>query len=503
VRLYLLDTSLSLAMSAMLSLFLGMSCISGWRFNILIKKSFLRQYEREQAEAIIEFQAVHDSLTGLPNRRLLIDRMAQEISRCKRHNYTSAVLFIDIDRFKSINDSLGHAVGDALLRKVTERLKRNVRNEDTAARLGGDEFAIVLSELAQDEALAAKRAQHLAEKIRHILSDPYEVNGHALHITPSIGIAMFPIERADANEILKQSDIAMDRAKKVGRNSIQFFQPQMQVAAKDRLAIVNGLREALQCNEMELHYQPQLNAKGEIVGAEALLRWNHSERGKILPYEFITIAEETGIILMLGEWVLRTACSELKRWINITDRGQANPLPSISINVSPKQFRQRDFFERFQNIIENLDIDPRCIELELTEGMLIENIEETAFKMEQLSGLGVRLAIDDFGTGYSSLHYLTHLPLHRIKIDQSFIRNMLNDPGSATVVQSIISLAHNLGLDVIAEGVETEAELTFLQEKGCNIYQGYYFSKPLSEKAFSRYLRSYGHIKAVRSVAVD
>jgi diguanylate cyclase (GGDEF)-like protein len=489
VRLYLLDTSLSLAMSAMLSLFLGMSCISGWRFNILIKKSFLRQYEREQAEAIIEFQAVHDSLTGLPNRRLLIDRMAQEISRCKRHNYTSAVLFIDIDRFKSINDSLGHAVGDALLRKVTKRLKRNVRNEDTAARLGGDEFAIVLSELAQDEALAAKRAQHLAEKIRHILSDPYEVDGHALHITPSIGIAMFPIERADANEILKQSDIAMDRAKKVGRNSIQFFQPQMQVAAKDRLAIVNGLREALQCNEMELHYQPQLNAKGEIVGAEALLRWNHSERGKILPYEFITIAEETGIILTLGEWVLRTACSELKRWINITDRGQANPLPSISINVSPKQFRQRDFFERFQNIIENLDIDPRCIELELTEGMLIENIEETAFKMEQLSGLGVRLAIDDFGTGYSSLHYLTHLPLHRIKIDQSFIRNMLNDPGSATVVQSIISLAHNLGLDVIAEGVETEAELTFLQEKGCNIYQGYYFSKPLPEEAFSRYLR--------------
>lgn len=503
VRLYLLDTALSLPMSSMVALVMGMSIVSGWRSNKLIKKSLTRQYERKWAEAIIEFQAVHDSLTGLPNRQLLINRMDQEISRCKRHHFTSAVLFIDIDRFKSINDSLGHAVGDGLLREVTKRLERNVRKEDTAARLGSDEFAIVLSELNRDETLAAKRAQHLAEKIGNILSDPYEIEGHTLHVTPSIGIAMFPIESADANEILKQSDIAMYRAKQIGRNSIQFYQPEMQVAAKDRLAIGNGLREALQYNEMELHYQPQLNAKGEIVGAEALLRWNHPERGKILPYDFITIAEETGIILSLGEWVLRTACSELKRWINIADRNQSNPLPSIAINVSPKQFRQHDFFGHFQNIIESLDVDPQCIELELTEGALIENIEETAFKMEQLSGLGVRLAIDDFGTGYSSLHYLTHLPLHRIKIDQSFIRNMVIDPGSATVVQTIIVLAHNLGLDVIAEGVETEAELTFLQERGCNIYQGYYFSKPLPEKAFSRYLQSQRSIKADRSIAAD
>jgi diguanylate cyclase (GGDEF)-like protein len=490
VRLFLLDTAMSLEMGAMVALFLGMCCVAGWRSNKLIKKSLRRQYERERAEAIIEFQAIHDRLTGLPNRRLLIDRMDREISRCRRHRYMAAVLFIDIDRFKSINDSLGHAVGDALLRQVAKRLKRNMRNEDTVARIGGDEFAIVLSELDKNETLAAKRTQRLAEKTGSFLSVPYEVEGHILHTTTSIGIAMFPIASDDANEILKQSDIAMDRAKQLGRNTIQFYQPEMQVAVKERLLIENQLREALQRNEMEIHYQPQLNAKGETVGAEALLRWNHPERGWVEPHEFIAIAEETGIILTLGEWVLRTACDQLKRWMDSTDSGQAYRLPSISINVSPRQFRQRDFFQRIKQVIESMGINPRCIELEVTEGMLIENMEETAFKMEQLSGLGVRFAIDDFGTGYSSLHYLMRLPLHRIKIDQSFVHNMVKDPGRAAVVQTIILLSHNLGLDVIAEGVETEAELKFLQEKGCHIYQGYYFSKPLPPEAFFRYLQT-------------
>ena len=499
VRLLLLDMSWSLAMGAMVSLFLAMCCIAGWRSNKLIIKSLTRQYERERAEAIIEFQAVHDSLTGLPNRCLLIDRMEQEISRCRRHNYMAAVLFIDIDRFKSINDSIGHAVGDALLCEVAKRLKRNMRKEDTAARIGGDEFAIVLSELDKDETLAAKIAQRLAEKTRNILSVPYEVEGHILHTTPSIGIAMFPIASDDANEILKQSDIAMDRAKQLGRNTFQFYQPEMQVAVKERVLMENELREALQREEMEIHYQPQLNAKGEIVGAEALLRWNHPERGLVEPYEFIPIAEETGIILSLGEWVLHTACDQLKRWMKSADNGQAYRLPSISINVSPRQFRQHDFFQRIQGVIESVGINPGCIELEVTEGMLIENMVETAFKMEQLSGLGVRFAIDDFGTGYSSLHYLMHLPLHRIKIDQSFIHNMVKDPSRAAVVQTIIVLAQNLGLDVIAEGVETETEMTFLQEKGCHIYQGYYFSKPLPREAFFRYLENQGQINAVRT----
>ncbi|MGD9366870.1 MAG: EAL domain-containing protein [Desulfobacteraceae bacterium] len=497
MRFLLMDASLNLAMGVMVALFLGMTCFAGWRSNKLTKIALTRQYERERAEAIIEFQAVHDSLTGLPNRCLLIDRIDQEISRCRRHNYMAAVLFIDIDRFKSINDSLGHDVGNVLLCKVTERLKRNMRREDTAARIGGDEFALVLSELDKNEALAASRTQRLAEKIANILSLPYEVEGYILHTTSSIGIAMFPNDSADASEILKQSDIAMDRAKQLGRNTIQFYQPEMQVAVKERLLIENELREALQRDEMEIHYQPQLDAEGETVGAEALLRWNHPERGLVKPYEFIAIAEETGMILTLGEWVLCTVCDQLRRWTNSADSGQAYQLPRISINVSPRQFRQKDFFQRIQHVIETKGINPRCIELELTEGMLIENMEEAAFKMEQLSGLGVRLAIDDFGTGYSSLHYLTHLPLHRIKIDRSFIRDMVKDPSRATVVQTIILLAHNLGLDVIGEGVETEAELKFLQEKGCFIYQGYYFSKPLPGEAFFRFLQNQGQINAV------
>jgi diguanylate cyclase (GGDEF)-like protein len=499
VRLLLLDMSWSLAMSAMVSLLLAMCCIAGWRSNKQIIKSLTRQYERERAEAIIEFQAVHDSLTGLPNRRLLIDRIDQEISRCRRHNNMATVLFVDIDRFKSINDSLGHAAGDALLRQVANRIKRNVRKEDTAARIGGDEFALVFSELDNDETLAAKKTQRLAEKIGSILSAPYEVEGHILHAPCSIGIAMFPMDSADANEILKQSDIAMDRAKQLGRNMIQFYQPEMQVAAKKRLLIENELREALGRDEMELYYQPQLNDKGEIVGAEALLRWNHPQRGLVLPHEFIAIAEETGIILKLGDWVLRTVCDQLRPWMNSADSGQAYQLPSISINVSPRQFRQHDFFKCVQHVIESKGINPHCIELELTEGMLIENMEEVAFKMEQLSSLGVRFAIDDFGTGYSSLHYLAHLPLHRIKIDQSFVRNTDDNPGRATVVQTIILLAQNLGLDVIGEGVETETEMKFLQEKGCHIYQGYYFSKPLPREAFFRYLENQGQIDAVRA----
>jgi diguanylate cyclase (GGDEF)-like protein len=492
VRLLLLEASSSPAMGIMVGLLFGMCYVAARRFNKLIKESLTRLYELERAEAVIEFLAAHDSLTGLPNRGLLIDRMDQEISRCKRHNYISAVLFIDIDRFKSINDSFGHAVGNALLCEVTKRLKYNMRKEDTAARIGGDEFAIVLSEIDKDETLAAKKAQRLAEKIANILSVPHEVEGQILHTTVSVGVAMFPNGNADANEILKQSDIAMDRAKQLGRNIIQFYQPEMQVAARKQLLIENELRQALQRDEMEIHYQPQLNAQREIVGAEALLRWNHPERGLVNPNEFITIAEETGMILALGEWVLHTVCDQLRCWMNPADSDQPYLLPRVSINVSPRQFRQKDFYRRIQHVIESKGIDPRCIELELTEGTLIDNLEEAAFKMEQLSGLGVRLAIDDFGMGYASLHYLTHLPLHQIKIDQSFIREMVEDPISATVVQTIIVLSQNLGLDVIGEGVETEEELKFLKEKGCLFYQGHYFSEALPWEAFLTYMQNKG-----------
>ncbi len=490
VLLFLSDSPLNVTMSVMVTLFLLMLTATAWRSNRLIIQSLRRRYARERAEATLRFQAYHDSLTGLPNRRLLVDRLEQEIARCKRHNYMAAVLFIDIDRFKTINDSLGHAAGDALLRTIATRLKANLRKEDTAARLGGDEFVVVLPELGSDEIPVAGKAGRLAQKIGHILSESYQVDGRALHVTSSIGIALCPVDDTDANEVLKQADIAMYRAKELGRNTVRFYQPDMQIAINKRLVLENELRVALQRNEMELYFQPQLDADGRIVAAEALLRWNNPERGLVSPGEFIPIAEETGIILPLGEWVLRTACTQLKSWMDSADLGQIKQFPGIAINVSPRQFQQQDFFQRVQRIIEQTGVDPRYVELELTEGMLTENIEDTARKMEQLSGLGVLLAIDDFGTGYSSLYYLKHLRLDRIKIDQSFIRDVTTDANSATIVQTIILMAHNLGLNVIAEGVETETELRFLRDKGCNSYQGYYFSKPLPRDRFFQYLQA-------------
>ncbi len=489
-RLYQLDAPLSDVMAAMLVLFLAMISIAARRSRKLIMESLVRRYEHQRTEAAMEHQAHHDSLTELPNRRLLVHRLEQEISRSRRHRFLAAVLFIDIDRFKTINDSLGHSVGDSLLREVAMRLKSNVREEDTAARLGGDEFVIILSELGDNDTLVARKTQRLAEKIENLLSEPYQIEGHTLHVTPSIGIAMFPVDDADAEEVLKQSDIAMYRAKQLGRNTIQFYLPAMQQAAKTRLDIENELRDAVERDEMELYFQPQLDADGRMVGAETLLRWNHPQRGMISPADFIPVAEDTGTILILGEWVLQRACLQLKSWMDTTTDEALCAFPCLAINVSPKQFRQQDFFQRVQHIIKHTGVDPRHIELELTEGMLIENIEDTAEKMAQLADLGIRLAIDDFGTGYSSLHYLTRLRLDRIKIDQSFVRDIPRARHSEVIVETIILMAKNLGLDVIAEGVETEAQLNFLKQRGCFTYQGYYFSKPLPRDAFQRYLRN-------------
>lgn len=488
VLLFMEGSSLSMTMGGMVALFMLMLSITAWRSSKMIVKSLKRRYARKRAEAMMKFQACHDSLTELPNRRLLLDRLEQEISRCKRHDHMAAVLFIDVDRFKTINDSLGHTIGDALLQEIAKRLEDNVRKEDTAARLGGDEFVVVLSEMGEDEALVAREIRRRAESIENLLSESYQVEGRTLHITSSIGIALCPVNGADADEILKQADIAMYHAKELGRNTIQFYLPDMQVAINKRLVIENELRVALQRNEMELYFQPQLDADGQVVWAEALLRWNNPERGLVLPGDFITIAEETGIILPLGEWVLYAACTQLKIWMDSADTRQIKQFPGIAINVSPRQFRQQDFFQRVQHIIEETGVDPGYIELELTESMLTGNIEDTAQKMAQLSNLGILLAIDDFGTGYSSLYYLKRLRLDRIKIDQSFIRDVTTDSSSATIVQTIIVMAQNLGMDVIAEGVETGKELRFLREKGCKNYQGYYFSKPLPHDRFLQYL---------------
>ena len=443
--------------------------------------------ERKHAEEKIEYLAYYDALTELPNRRLLLDRLEQNISRARRYKFYGAMLFLDLDRFKNINDSLGHPVGDALLSEVAERLLQDLRAEDTVSRLGGDEFVMLLSDLGTDVDEAAVAAQHKAESIKSRLAEKYYIDGHELHITPSIGVAMFPMnmeQPESGNDVLRYADTAMYRAKDDGRDMIRFFLPHMQEAADNRLEIEKELRHALERNEFTLHFQPQVNRHGEIIGAETLARWYHPEKQFISPATFIPIAEATGLILPIGEWVLRTACEHLKRW-----QDEGLELRHLAVNVSPRQFRQPNFISQVQTILEETGAEPNMLGLELTEGMVIDNIVDTIEKMQGLKMLGLELSIDDFGTGYSSLAYLKRMPLDILKIDQSFVRDIETDVSDAAIVDTIISMAQHLDLQVIAEGVETEFELEFLQDKGCQVYQGYLFSRPLPAPDFTAMLK--------------
>ncbi len=442
--------------------------------------------ERKQAEERIEYLAYFDALTELPNRRLLLDRLDQNLSRARRYNRYGAMLYLDLDRFKNINDSLGHPVGDALLKEVSQRLIRDLRQEDTVSRLGGDEFVMLLSDLGEDKEQASIAAQHKAEAIRECLGTRYQIAGHELHITPSIGVAIFPNNNDDnesGNDLLRFADTAMYRAKDDGRDTIRFFLPDMQAAADTRLAVEKELRHALERDELELYFQPQVNSRGEIIGAETLVRWKHPEKGFISPGIFIPIAEATGLILPIGEWVLRNACHHLRVWAD-----QGLYVSHLAVNVSPRQFRQPNFIQQVQQILSETGADPHSLGLELTEGMVIDNILDTIKKMEGLKKLGIELSIDDFGTGYSSLAYLKKMPLDVLKIDQSFVRDIEHDANDAAIVDTIISMARHLDLQVVAEGVETNFELAFLEEKGCELYQGYYFSPPVPNDAFTTML---------------
>ncbi len=443
--------------------------------------------DRKLAEARIEYLAYYDALTELPNRRLLLDRLEQNISRARRFGHYGTMLFLDLDRFKNINDSLGHPIGDALLKEVARRLVHDLRAEDTVSRLGGDEFVMLLSDLGNNSTNAAAMAQQKAESIRIRLAEKYEIDGHDLHITPSIGVAMFPSSNDDhesGDDILRYADTAMYRAKDDGRNTIRFFLPSMQAAADNRLSIEKELRHALDRGELTLYFQPQVNSKGQIFGAETLARWKHPEKGFISPATFIPIAEATGLILPIGEWVLRTSCEHMKAW---SDQGL--DINHLAVNVSPRQFRQPNFIAQVQTILEQTGADPTMLGLELTEGMVIDNIVDTIKKMEGLKKLGIELSIDDFGTGYSSLTYLKKMPLDILKIDQSFVRDIETDSNDAAIVDTIISMAKHLDLKVIAEGVETKFELDFLEEKGCPLYQGYLFSKPVPNDQFIELLK--------------
>ncbi|MCG7988081.1 MAG: EAL domain-containing protein [Candidatus Thiodiazotropha weberae] len=425
----------------------------------------------------IQHQATYDALTDLPNRRLLMDRLSQTLTRCRRHGKKGALLFLDLDQFKHINDSLGHPVGDAVLKAVAERLKKNLRDEDSPARLGGDEFVLLFSEVGDDTEKVAEYTQMYAEKIRDLLSKPYKIQDHELHVTPSIGIALFPMEDENADDILRHADTAMYRAKEAGRNTVRFFLPSMQHAAEELLHLKNNIQQALERREFQLHYQPLVDHANNLLGLESLIRWRHPKRGLIQPDQFIPVAEDTGQILKIGEWVLADALQQYKTWTHFP----GFPLPSrMSVNISPRQFLNPDFVIKVERLLAESDVDPACLTLEITEGVLLNKLDMARDKMLTLKKLGVRFSIDDFGTGYSSLAYLRRLPVDEIKIDRSFIRDISNDPEDASLVETIITLADKLCLQVVAEGVETEEQCCFLRECGCSCFQGYYFHRPQS-----------------------
>lgn len=449
---------------------------------------------RKRAEEKLLHQAYFDELTGLGNRNYLMDQLGRSLAQAQRHEHFNALLFFDLDNFKIINDSLGHHTGDKLLKEIGKRLAQTVREEDIVARLGGDEFVVIANDLGERQSEAAEQAHTVAEKICDALAVPYKLGEQEHHITLSVGISMFPTEGNDVNDILKHADTAMYRAKEAGRNAIRFFIPSMQAAAEERLRMQNLLRYAIPQDQLRVYFQPQYNHEGELLGAECLLRWKHPQLGVISPARFIPVAEDSGQIIDIGTWVLRESCKTLKTW---QMRGKSDI--TLSVNVSPRQFHQPGFVKQVTDIIDETGIDPRFLELEVTETILVEHIEDVSEKMQKLKRRGIRFAIDDFGTGYSSLAYLKRLPLDRLKIDQSFIRDVTDDPSDALIVETIIAMSAHLEFEVIAEGVETEAQVEFLYKRGCAMYQGFFFSRPLTAQQFEVYLtHSHSHFKYLR-----
>jgi diguanylate cyclase (GGDEF)-like protein/PAS domain S-box-containing protein len=432
------------------------------------------------AEEEIQHLAFYDHLTGLSNRRLLVDRLRQALAASVRTGKTGALLFIDLDNFKSLNDTLGHDFGDLLLQQVAQRLRHCVRQGDTVARFGGDEFVVMLEDLSEQPIEAAEQAETVCNKILASLNQPYDLGAHKYPNSPSIGVTLFRSHEHPVEELFKQADIAMYQAKKAGRNTMRFFDPQMQGAITARASLETELRKALQNRQLHLFYQVQVDRTGRAVGAEALIRWLHPERGLIPPLEFIPLAEETGLILSIGHWVLDTACAQLKAW---HESALTHDLV-LSVNVSAKQFRQEDFVDQVRAAVSRHAINPRRLNLELTESMLLENVEETIETMNALKDTGVQFSLDDFGTGYSSLQYLKRLPLHQLKIDQSFVRDLAVDASDKAIVRTIIAMAQSFNLAVIAEGVETEEQKKLLLTRGCEHFQGFLFGRPVPIEQF-------------------
>ena len=446
----------------------------------VIQCNFRDITDRKKAEARIQYMALHDALTGLPNRTLLEDRLNQIITRAGRNEKKAAVLLLDLDHFKVINDSLGHHIGDRLLEIMATRLRDGLRASDTAARLGGDEFVIVLGEINE-----ASEAALVARKILKLLVEPFVIDGNTLHVGGSIGISSYPADGTDPGTLVRAADTAMYDAKRKGRSTFRFYTAELNEAAQSRLRLANDVRHACVRGEFALHYQPQIEAQtGAVTGVEALLRWYHPTQGLIGPGQFIPLLEEIGLIVDVGQWVLKTACLQSAKWTK-----EGLPPIRMGVNVSATQFYRGDIVRMVEEVLQETGLDPALLELELTESLTLDDTETTIKIMQDLKRLGVQLSLDDFGTGWSSLAYLRRFPLDRIKIDRSFIREVDSDATAAAVAQSIMSLAQNLGLGCIAEGVETAEQRNYLQGQQCAEFQGWLFSPALPEKEFEAFLR--------------
>jgi len=430
---------------------------------------------RKKAAAEIEHRAYYDQLTGLSNRRLLLDRLSQSLINTRRHDFFGAVLFIDLDRFKTINDSLGHSAGDELLIESARRIKSCISNEDTAARHGSDEFVVLLRHLGRhDKELATLKAERTASKILEVFKQPFVIQDQAVHVTISLGVAMFPFQDESVDDVLKHADTAMYSAKENGRNQISFYISHMHEKLIKRLELEKDLRNAIKSGSLGINYQPQIGSQGEIIAVEALSRWQHPEHGFVNPEEFISIAEDTGMIYELGDLVLHRSIKDIS-----TLNREFKTAIKLAVNISPRQFRKRDFVDQIKTIVGKYQLEKDFLTLELTESIAVDNLNDAIEKIDELRHIGVRLSLDDFGTGYSSLSHLKRLPIDELKIDKSFVFDIEKDPQDALLVQTIIKIAHQFRLDVVAEGVETQSQLDFLKEEGCDIYQGYFYSKPL------------------------
>jgi diguanylate cyclase (GGDEF)-like protein/PAS domain S-box-containing protein len=449
----------------------------------------------KHAEEKIRELAFFDQLTGLPNRVLLIDRVRQALNANNRNKSFGALLFIDLDNFKTLNDSLGHDVGDQLLKKVAQRISRCVRTDDTVARFGGDEFVVLLANLGTQKAKAAAlQAEAIGEKILAAFTETFQLDPYEYPCTPSVGVTLFSPEDRNVDELLKRADLAMYDAKTAGRNGLRFFDPVMQTMISARAALETDLREDLKNERLLLHYQPQVNHEGRLLGAEGLARWPHAQRGMVSPSEFIPVAESAGLILPLGASMMKIACRQLARWS--TD--PATEHLTVAINVSALQMRQKNFVEEVRVIIEQTGADPHRLKIELTESTLVSNVDDVIAKMNKLKAIGIGFSLDDFGTGYSSLSYLKRLPIDQLKIDRSFVKDVLVDPNDAAIAQMIIALSKSLGLSVIAEGVETEEQYAFLARHGQLNYQGYLFGRPLPPEDFATFARAFSPRRGLR-----